>query len=149
MARRAYSCIILNFWDTENGGIYWLVDKCGKPLDARKQIYAQAFAIYGLSEFYRATGNETALSLATLLFGLIEKHSYDPVYKGYFESCDRRWHISNDYLDGKCGSEKKSMNTMLHVMEGYTNLYRVWKDDLLKNRLKEIILVTMEHIIDK
>lgn len=149
MADRAFGYLTNYFWDKENGGVFWLLDHAGNPLETRKQIYAQAFAIYGLSEYYRAVGVDSALKLAVKLFELMEEKSYDPVYKGYFEACDREWRLKNFCLDKKCGSEKKSMNTMLHVMEAYTNLYRVWKDERLKKKLRECIEVTTDHIVDQ
>ena len=64
IANRAKREIIDNFYDNEYGGIYWSVDKKGNPLDTKKQIYALGFAIYGLSEYYRATNDKEALEYA-------------------------------------------------------------------------------------
>lgn len=149
IAQRAFNYIRNFFIDAESGGIFWLIDYTGNPIETRKQVYAQAFMIYAFSEYYRAVLDKYALELAVDLYSLIEKYCYDPVYKGYFEACNREWKISNFCLDRKCGEEKKSMNTMLHIMEAYTNLYRVWKDDRLKRKLEETVEVMMERIVDK
>jgi len=149
MAQRAYRYLLDYFEDKEYGGMYWLLDYKGKPLVDKKQIYGNAFAIYGLGEFYKATGNEESLQKAIELYHLIEKYSYDPGNRGYFEACTREWRMTEDLrLSDKDMNEKKSMNTHLHILEAYTNLYRVWKDESLKHKLKEIIEVTVDHIID-
>ncbi|MFP4016616.1 MAG: AGE family epimerase/isomerase, partial [Halanaerobiales bacterium] len=115
----------------------------------KKQIYGEAFAIYAFSEFYRAAGEEKALKRAVDIFNLIEEHSYDRENKGYIEACNRDWSMKEDMsLSEKDMNEKKSMNTHLHILEAYTNLYRVWKSDVLYKKLEELIEVTIEYIID-
>ena len=107
--------------------------------DGKKQIYAQAFAIYGLSEYYRVTNDENCLEKAIDLFRLIEKYSFDDKLDGYFEAFSREWGAIDDLrLSAKDANEKKTMNTHLHVLEAYTNLYRIWKDDLLKKQLRAL-----------
>ncbi|MEJ7664674.1 MAG: AGE family epimerase/isomerase [Hymenobacter sp.] len=78
VARRAYEYVTAYFLDAEHGGVYWSVDYQGRPLDTKKQIYALAFTIYGLSEYYRASGDAQALAHAQALFRTIEAHSFDP-----------------------------------------------------------------------
>lgn len=149
IADRAYSYINKHFIDNEFGGLYWMVDAAGSPLETKKQVYGQAFAIYAFSEYYRATGNEAALQQAIELFRTLERYSYDKEYKGYFEAMTREWQETDDNsLSEKDLNEKKSMNTHLHVMEGYTNLYRVWKSDELHAKLKELIEITIKHIVN-
>jgi mannobiose 2-epimerase len=150
IAERAYRYVNEHFMDPEYGGLYWMVDAAGKPSETKKQVYGQAFAIYAFSEYHRATGNEAALQQAIELFHTLEKYSYDQQYKGYFESLTREWQETDDNsLSEKDLNEKKSMNTHLHVMEGYTNLYRVWKSDELHAKLKELIEITIKHIINE
>ncbi|WP_337098316.1 AGE family epimerase/isomerase [Paenibacillus sp. YIM B09110] len=149
IAERAYAYVTEHFIDREYGGLYWMVDAEGSPSQPKKQIYGQAFAIYALSEYYRATGHEPALAQAIELFSVLEKHGYDPIHKGYVEALSREWEQTDDLsLSNKDLNEKKSMNTHLHVLEAYTNLYRVWKSDELSAKLKELIEVTIKHIID-
>jgi len=149
IAERAYEYLIKYFWDKEYSGAYWMLDYKGIPIDTKKQIYGEAFAIYGLSEFYRATKNKGALDKAIELFRTLEKYSYDKDLKGYFESFTREWELSSDMrlLENDLNS-KKTMNTHLHVVEAYTNLYRVWKDEEMRKSLKGIIEVILKHIID-
>lgn len=141
--------ILNHFFDKEYGGVYWLLNYKGSMKDGKKQIYAQAFAIYGLSEYYRITNDRNCLEKAIDLFMLIEKQSYDGKLEGYFEAFSREWGSLDDLrLSAKDANEKKTMNTHLHILEAYTNLYRVWKDDLLKKQLGSLINVFTDKIVN-
>lgn len=148
-ALKAKKLIINNFYDHEFGGTYWSLDAEYKPLDTKKQIYAIAFAIYGLAELNRATGDPEALEYAVRLFRSIEEHSYDKEKDGYFEAFTRSWEQIEDMrLSEKDANESKTMNTHLHVIEAYTCLYRVWKDPLLETRLRGLINIFDKYILD-
>jgi len=139
-ATRAKQFILDKLWDYEHGGIYWSVDYKGNPKDTKKQIYAQGFAVYGLSEFYRATGDSDALDRAKQLFEIIERYAFDKVHNGYFEAFTRSWQEIEDMrLSEKDANEKKTMNTHLHILEPYANLYRVWDDGLLERQLRNLV----------
>jgi len=147
VATRAKQYIIDHFYDKDFGGIYWSLDYNGQPLDTKKQIYALGFAIYGLSEYYRATKDAEALDCAIRLFESIEKYSFDRVKNGYCEALDREWNeIADMRLSEKDANERKTMNTHLHILEPYTNLYRVWKDERLKAQLHNLINIFIEKI---
>jgi mannobiose 2-epimerase len=140
IAERSKDYLLKHFFDNEYGGVYWLLNHKGEMKDGKKQIYAQAFAIYGLTEYYRVTKDKTCLEKAIELFHLIEKFSYDEKLGGYFEAFSREWGQLDDLrLSAKDANEKKTMNTHLHVLEAYTNLCRVWKDDFLKKQLRNLI----------
>ena len=148
-ATRAKRYLIDRFYDPQYGGIYWELDYKGNPLDTKKQIYAIGFAIYGLSEYARATGDEEALAYAQQLFDVIEQHSFDSEQNGYVEALTRDWQPIEDMrLSDKDENEKKTMNTHLHILEPYTNLYRVWKDEQLERQLRNLIEVFISRILD-
>ena len=150
MARRAYEFLNTKFFDDKFGGVFWLVDYKGNVLVDQKKIYGQAFIIYALSEFYAATSEQQALEQAISIYNLVEKYNYDSNNRGYFETSNRDWTIAEEMrLSEVDMDEKKSMNTHLHLMEAYTTLFRHWPDPILKEKLKEIINVLIEFIIDK
>lgn len=150
MANRAKAYILSHFFDAENGGTYWTISSDGKPVDTKKQIYSQAFFIYAFTEHFRASGQESSLQTAIELFRMIEKRSFDNELNGYFEAYSRDWILLEDLrLSEKDENEKKTMNTHLHILEAYTNLYRVWKDDKLAHQLRNLILIFIEKIVNQ
>lgn len=149
LAKRAFEYIHDYFYDADNNGIYWSVNYEGTPKDTKNQIYALAFVIYGLSEFYAISKSRRALDLAIKLYNAIEEHSYDPVHKGYFEAFTQDWKPIDDLrLSDKDANEKKTMNTHLHIVEGYANLYRVWHDEGLKDKIEELLHTINNHFIN-
>lgn len=148
-ATRAKRYLLDFFYDKQYGGIFWELNADGTPSDAKKQIYALGFAIYGLSEYARATGDREALEYAVRLFEVIEKYSFDPVQNGYVEALTREWQPIQDMrLSDKDENEKKTMNTHLHILEPYANLYRVWKDERLAKQLRNLTKVFVTRILD-
>lgn len=150
MANWAYDYLKHVFWDPENGGLYWTVNADGSPALDRKHHYAQAFAIYGLSEYHQVTQQSESLALAQKLFLLLEKHAYDPLYGGYIEGSSRLWETLADMrLSERDLNCRKSMNTMLHILEAYTNLLQVWEEAALRAQHKALIETFLTHIIDQ
>ena len=128
-ATRAKDYIVEHFIDQEYDGVYWSVDAKGDPLDTKKQFYAIGFAIYGLSEYARATGDREALEYALDLYDCIEAHALDKEHNGYIEACTREWgEIADMRLSELDANYPKSQNTHLHIIEPYTNLLRCLKE---------------------
>ncbi len=150
IAYYSYKYLLKYFWDKKYGGLYWSVNRKGKVLDSRKQIYGQVFGIYAFTEYYRATQNEDSLEYAFKLFNCIELYSLDTTNGGYLEAFSREWMPLEDMrLSEKDQNEPKSMNTHLHIMEAYTNLYKLSKDFKVKVKLRELIEIFFNHILDK
>ncbi|UCG57404.1 MAG: AGE family epimerase/isomerase [Phycisphaerales bacterium] len=149
IAKRAYDYLMRYFWDREHGGAYWMLDYRGNPQDDSKEIYGQSFVVYALCEYYLTTGDSEALDKAKKLFRLIETNCHDAANKGYFETFSRDWSPADRArLATGDEAEKKTMNTHLHLLEAYTNLYRVWKDEKVKQRLAELIEVFATRIVN-
>ena len=148
-ATRAKDYILEHFYDKEFGGIYWSLDCLGCPKDTKKQFYAIGFAIYGLSEYARATADREALDYAIRLFECIEQHSLDRKDNGYIEACTREWgKIEDMRLSDFDANYPKSQNTHLHIIEPYTNLFRIWKDERLEKALRNLINIFTDKILN-
>lgn len=149
MAKRAYDYLETCFRDSSHGGAFWQVDYQGHLLDGKKKIYGQAFYIYALAEYYQAFGEPSALQHAEQVFELIETHSRDKTFGGYVEVCNRDWSVAEDLrLSDKDMDEKKSMNNHLHLLEAYTNLYRIRPDTRLRDCLTELVNIFDKRIAD-
>ena len=138
MADHAFSFLINHCYDSQYGGVYWSVSHDGKPIDETKHTYNQAFAIYALSAYYEVSQNKAALHIAYALYRLIESKCRDT--DGYLEA----FHLdftptSNEKLSENGVMAERTMNTLLHVMEAYTELYRVDSFAMIGNSLREIL----------
>lgn len=162
-ATRVRDDILRYFLDAEYGGTFWSVTADGRPLDTKKQFYAQGFMLYGFSEFARATGDRDALGVALQLFDVIERYGWDSEHGGYVEACTRDWHpIADMRLSAKDENYPKSQNTHLHIIEPYTNLLRTlqeMKDEgsgmkdaqmraALASRVSSLISLFTDHILN-
>ncbi|MDF2587044.1 MAG: N-acyl-D-glucosamine 2-epimerase [Anaerocolumna sp.] len=134
-ATHAYEFLKNHCLDKEYGGVYWSMTYDGTPEDTTKHTYNQAFAIYALSSYYGATKDEEALKIAYDLYNLIEAKCKDNV--GYLEAFDRTFEpVDNDKLSENGLMASKTMNTLLHVFEAYTELYRVDKNEKVADNLR-------------
>lgn len=137
-ARHGYEFLRDHCLDKENGGIFWSLTYDGKPEDTTKHTYNQAFCIYALSSYYEASKDEEALALAKEIYQMIEEKCTDKF--GYLEAFDRTFQpVENDKLSENGVIADKTMNTLLHVFEAYTELYRVSKEEAVAEQLKWIL----------
>lgn len=148
MAYRAYEYLLQYFWDGKEGGLFWMLDCYGKPIQDKKQIYAQAFGIYALTAYYQLANNREALERAAELYWLIEQYSFDPRCGGYLEAFSRQWkQLKDQRLSAKDANEAKTMNTHLHILEAYTALYKVMPIEDLARSLTGLVRVFFEKFI--
>ena len=147
-AQRAFDFFREHFKDPRYGGVFWMLDATGQVLHDKKQVYAQAFAIYGLTEYYRLTADQDALDWALEIFDLLESHSLDSERGGYLEAFDREWRRLEDMrLSNIDANEAKTMNTHLHLIEAYTNLHRVYPHLRSEKALANIVRTYQQHFI--
>lgn len=148
-AHHGFAFLRDKMWDSQYGGFYNLVDRQGNPKGRDiKEAYGNAFAIYGLSAYYRASGDTAALNLAKRGFAWLEKHSHDPVHKGYYQ------HLQRDGTPVKRGPAVpstadlgyKDQNSSIHLLEALTELYAVWPDPLVRARLHEMLRLIRDTI---
>ncbi len=129
-----------HFCDHKYGGVYWSVDAAGERLDTKKQLYAQGFAIYGLSELYKVTGDDEVLKNAVNLYKVVETYFADKENGGYIEALARDFSPLEDMsLSAHDINADKTMNSHLHVLEAYANLYQVWPDEELKAAVERLL----------
>ena len=148
-ARRAYDYLCTHFWDNEFGGVYWMVDHLGRPLDTRKRIYGQAFTVYALAEYAHAAVETHAIDRALSLVAQIELAGHDAERGGYFETYERDWTLAVDQrLSEVDMDEQKSMNTHLHMLEAYATLLRYHEDATVRFRLRELLEVFLKYIVN-
>ena len=144
----AFRALTETFIDPEYGGVFWSVDSEGNPVEDRKHHYAQAFAIYGLTEYHRVRPGAGALELAQSIYELLEEHARDRRYGGYIEGSARDWsELERMRLSERDLESRKSMNTMLHVIEAYSNLLRVHEDQALARRHHALITLFLDRIL--
>jgi mannobiose 2-epimerase len=142
LANRAQQYFLDHFIDPIYGGSFYTVTATGEPLAMQKDTYQNAFAIYGLSEHYRATGNKESLDAAVAIYRKFAEHVFGPVNGGFIQSFDREWNMVEV-------RSPKTMNTNLHVLEALTNLYRVWKDADLREKLKSQIDIMSHKVLNQ
>ena len=150
IVKRAYAVLTNKFFDKINGGYFWSLTYQNEPLNLRKQIYGQAFVVYAFAAYHKYTHDHEALVNALDLYRLIEKHAFDPVHGGYREAFAADWSNMEDMrLSPKDLNTPKSLNTHLHILEAYVQLYQVWHDSGLQQKIKDLIDIFLLHFIDR
>jgi mannobiose 2-epimerase len=142
LANRAQRYFLDHFIDPEYGGSFFTLTSTGEPLATNKDTYQNVFAIYGLSEHYRATRNKESLDAAIAIYRKMAEHVIDPVHGGFIQSFSREWEMTN-------ARYPKTMNTNLHALEALTSLYRVWKDAGLREHLRQQIDVMSHKVLNQ
>lgn len=149
-ADNVYRFIVEKMIDQNGQGIYWSVTFDGKPKITQKHIYVQSFAIYALSEYYKISNNQESLDLAINLYQLVESKAYDVQHNGYHEEFTQDWQPSPATLMGPRGTaEYYTTNSVLHLVEAYTNLYQTYPDLSLLEDIKNLLNIFSKHIISE
>jgi mannobiose 2-epimerase len=149
MAHWAYRDLMEHGWDAKHGGLFWSVDPAGVPVETAKHVYDQSFGLYALAEYFRTTHDQAALDRAIAIYRLIEAKARDRKHGGYFESFTRDWQ-RDDAGQRRIlgGTGVKSQNTHIHLLESYTNLFRVWPDAQLRDDLRALLDLMLTKIVD-
>jgi len=147
IARHGFQFLKNFMWDKDYGGFYELVDRQGSPIKENERLiktaYGNSFAIYGLAKYYEVSGDTAALNLAEQTFYWLENHSYDSKYGGYFQYISRK---GKSFKQGYNNTPPKDQNSSIHLLECFTELYKVWKNDLLKARLSSMLTLIRDKI---
>jgi mannobiose 2-epimerase len=146
LCQRAFDSLKNDFWDKSKGGTFWMIDAKGQKSESKKILYGHSFYIYGMSEYYRATGYKPALEMAQKCFNVLIDKFYDSEKGGYIEGYAEDWTETDDYVLAK-GISRKSMNAHLHVLECFANLYRVDKSEKVHFHLKHCLEIVLDRII--
>jgi len=144
-ATHSYEFLKKAFYDKENGGVYWSVTYDGKPQDDMKHTYNQSFAIYALASYYGATQDKEALEMAYSIVDKVETYAKDEI--GYLEAFNRFFEPdSNEKLSENGVMATRTMNTLLHLLEAYTELYRVDKNEKTEKNIKWMLDIFADKI---
>jgi cellobiose epimerase len=149
-AKHGFEFLKDKMWDKTYGGFYTLVDKQGNVKgDSTKTAYGNAFGIYALAAYYESSKDTSALTLAKETFMWLEKGSHDPIYKGYFQHLQWNGIPIKRQPDTPSTADTgyKDQNSSIHLLEAFTELYQVWPDPLVYERLKEMLLLIRDTIV--
>ena len=150
LCKRAYDYLNDYFKDNVHEGVFWEVNHLGVPKNKRKQVYAQAFAIYALSEYYLFSGNQEAKEWAFAIFRNLESYARDRRNLGYFEAFNEDWTTIPDVrLSEKDMNVSKTMNTHLHVLEAYTTLLKIHGDPEVNEALQELVMLFQNKFLNE
>ena len=148
-SRHGAEFLIARMWDHEYGGFFETLTREGELKETAhgqigKRAYGNAFAIYGLAAYFDATGDSTGLDAAVRAFRWLDEHSHDPVHGGYFQFMHRDGEVIRE---GQEGRPPKDQNSSIHLLEAFTELYQVWPDPVLRQRLEELLLLVRDRIV--
>jgi mannose 2-epimerase len=144
LAKHGADFLIEKMWDREFGGFYWMMDRKGNVKIDQKIVYGLSFAIYSLSEYTLATGDQRGIDYAGRVFDLIQKYCVDSMYGGYWEMFYRDWTLKGP---GSQGGDRKTLDVHMHLMEAFTTLYECTGKDVHRRKLLEDIDLLIHRII--
>ncbi len=146
-AEHAFKFLKERCYDRENGGVFWSVNAYEGAFDDTKHTYCQAFTVYALAKYYRASGSSEALALAYEIYGTIEEKCRDN--GGYLEAFNRDFSpCSNEKLSENGVMASRTMNTLLHIIEAYTELYLADNNAEIGEKLRAALVLFKDKIFD-
>ncbi len=144
LAKWGVDFMLEKMWDRENGGFYWMLDRKGNVKEKKKILYGHCFAIYCLSEYSLATGDQRGIEYAEKIFDLIQIHCTDTRFGGYFEMFENDWTLCGP---GPLGGDRKTLDVHMHLMEAFTTLYECSQKELHQRKLLEDIELLMSKML--
>jgi mannobiose 2-epimerase len=156
IAEHGFQFLRDKMWDSVYGGFYMIRNREGGPIGQAsgnsKTAYGNAFGIYALISYYKLTGDSSALELARRTFLWLEQNSHDPVYGGYFNNLTREGNLRNKDNDAvarfdRSSPDGKDQNSSIHLLEAFTELYKIWPDSLVHQRVKEMLELIRDTIV--
>lgn len=144
-AKQGVEFMLAHFWDNKHEGWAWSTDREGNVLDNGKIIYGEAFMIYALSQYGLSSGDPLGAVYASKTFDLLQKYAADTARGGYYENLEPDWSIAGP---GYFAGDRKSLDIHMHLMEAFTTLYQLTKEEIHKRKLNEVIEVITQHMID-
>ena len=154
-AQHGFEFLRDHLWNKKYGGFYWIVDQKGIPLPSATnelmRTYGQAFGIYALAAYARYRRDEESLALAQQAFAWLDEHAHDDTYGGYVATLTEEGNPL-DQLSGSSGQLPpqafyKDQNTSIHLLEAFTELYRIWPDPHLRHRLHEMLSLVRDTMV--
>ena len=145
-------------WDKQYGGFYWGRNDDGgtsPQYTDGKHLYGMSFGLYGATAAYQATNDASALELAKNAFRWMDEHAHDAKNGGYAEWLTRDGQVVQPSSENERFETVpvagfpigyKSMNTHIHLLESFTQLYEVWKDEILRRRVIELLEIVRDKI---
>jgi mannose 2-epimerase len=144
LARHGADFLIDKMWDKEYGGFYWMMNRRGNVKMDQKIIYGHSFALYSLSEYTLATGDQRGLEYAGRVFDMLQKYCVDSMYGGYWEMFNREWTLCGP---GSQGGDRKTLDVHMHLMEAFTTLYESSGQEVHRRKLLEDMDILINRII--
>jgi mannobiose 2-epimerase len=150
-AQHGVDFLLHKMWDTVFGGFYAIRSREGEftrdIYGNSKMAYGNAFAIYALASYFELTKDTVALEYAKRTFHWLEQHSHDPVYGGYVDMMDQQ---GNWLPAAKEGQDSwKDYNSSIHILEAFTELNKIWPDQLVKKRLEEMLAIVRDTFVNE
>jgi cellobiose epimerase len=160
MARHGYTFLKNTMWDSVNGGFYQIRNRQGSPSNVagwrdEKRTYGNAFGLYALAALYKQIRDPEVMEFAKKVFYWIEDHAFDAKDNGYFEFLtgdSNVFDLTSEYQTiADDGNELgfKDQNSSIHLLEAYTELYHVWKDDRLKTQLRGLMELIRDVMVNE